>query len=87
MYNVYARPVRDLRNNYAELAGIVREHNPVIITNNGREETALISVEDFHLCQEFLYTRYIQRKLAEVEAIKDNPDTWMDEGEFWKAVK
>lgn len=87
MYQVFARPVRDLRNNYAELARIAKEHNTVIITNNGREETALISVEDFHLCQEYLYKRHIQKKLAEVEAVAGKPETWLDEEAFWEAVE
>ena len=87
MYNIYARPVRDLRNNYSELAGIAKEHNHIIITNNGRDETVLMSVEDYHLCQEYLYKRYVREKLEEVEAVADQPTTWLSEDEFWKAVE
>ena len=87
MYNIFARPVRDLRNNYSELAGMVKEHNHVIITNNGREEAVLMGVEDYHLCQEYLYKRYVREKLAEVEAVEDQVATWLDEDEFWKAVE
>ena len=87
MYNIYARPVRDLRNNYSELVGITKEHNHIIITNNGRDETVLMSIEDYHLCQEYLYKRYVREKLAEVENVADQATTWLDEDEFWKAVE
>ena len=87
MYNIYARPVRDLRNNYSELAGITKDHNHIIITNNGREETVLMSVEDYHLCQEYLHKRYVREKLAEVEAIAGQYSTWLDEDEFWKVME
>ena len=70
MYNIHARPVRDLRNNYAELAKMTKEHQHIIVTNNGKDETVLMSIEDYNLCREFLYSRYIlkQLELSEEEA-------------------
>ncbi len=70
MYNVHARPVRDLRNNYAELAQMTKEHNHIIVTNNGRDETVLMSVDDYNLCRDFLHTRHVLEELeiAEKEA-------------------
>ena len=38
MLNIHVRLSRDLRNNDAELAGIVKTREQVIITNNGRSE-------------------------------------------------
>lgn len=87
MHNTYARPVRDLRNKYSELAEITKDHNHIIITNNGREETVLIGVEDYHLYQDYLYERYVREKLAEVEAVAAKPGTWLEEDNFWKAVE
>lgn len=87
MYNTYARPVRDLRNNYAELAKLTKAHNHIIITNNGREETVLIGVEDYHRYQAYLYERYVQEKLSQVETDADKAGTWLDEDEFWQAVE
>lgn len=70
MYNIHARPVRDLRNNYAELAKMAKEHQHIIVTNNGKSETVLMSVDDYNLCREFLNTQYVLRELelAEKEA-------------------
>ena len=52
------------------------------ITNNSREETVLISVEDYHLYQDYLYERYAREKLAEAETVASQDDTWLDEEDF-----
>ena len=74
MYDIYARPVRDLRNNYSELAKMVKEHQHIIVTNNGKSETVLISIEDYNICRDFLQTQYVLKelKLAEAEAENTN---------------
>jgi prevent-host-death family protein len=92
MFSTYIKAVRDLRNNYPEVAQIVRNRDHVIITNNGKSEAVLISFEEFEKYQEFLHIRYVKEKLAEAEAIADNPDKWMDvddlfkEWDVWDAV-
>ena len=40
------RPSRDLRNHYAQLSAEAKQ-NPVAITVNGREDTVLLSHEDY----------------------------------------
>ena len=40
------RPSKDLRTNYAQVAALAHQH-PVAITVNGREDTVLLSHEDF----------------------------------------
>ena len=40
------RPSKDLRTNYGQIAALTRQ-NPVAITVNGREDTVLMSHEDF----------------------------------------
>lgn len=40
------RPSRDLRNNYAEISRICREH-PVAVTVNGHEDTVIMSHEQY----------------------------------------
>lgn len=40
------RPSKDIRTNYAKIAALAHQH-PVAITVNGREDTVLISHEDF----------------------------------------
>ena len=84
MFSTYVRAVRDLRNNYSEVAKIVRNRDNVIITNNGKSEAVLISFDEFEKYQEFLHIRYVKEKLAEAEAIADNPDEWMEVDELFK---
>lgn len=88
MLNVHVRPVRDLRNNYAELARIVKEHDQVVITNNGRGEAVLINIDDYADYEEYLHRRYVAEKLAEAEAEAENPNTvWVSHEEFWKEIE
>ena len=81
MYNVHARPVRDLRNNYAELAQMTKEHKHIIVTNNGKDETVLMSVDDYNLCRDFLHTKYVLRELelAQKEAASTTERFTLDE--------
>ena len=85
MLNVHVRPVRDLRNNYPELAEIIRNHDQVIITNNGRGESVLINIEDYAAFEEFTHRRYIASKLAEAESAAAQPDAKrFSHEEFWR---
>ena len=93
MFSTHVKAVRDLRNNYPELAQIVRNKDHVIITNNGKSEAVLISFDEFEKYQEFLHIRYVKEKLAEAEAIADNPEEWIGvddlfkEWDAWDSVK
>jgi len=84
MFSTHVKAVRDLRNNYPEVAQIVRNKDHVIITNNGKSEAVLISFEEFERYQEFLHIRYVKEKLAEAEAMADNPNEWMDIDDLFK---
>ena len=81
MYNVHARPVRDLRNNYAELAKMTKEHKHIIVTNNGKDETVLMSIDDYNICREILHTQYVLKELelAEAEAANTSERLTHDE--------
>lgn len=93
MFKTYVKAVRDLRNNYSELANIIKNRNHVIITNNGKSEAVLISYDEFERYEEYLHVRYVKEKLAESEALASNPDEWIDVDELfnewddWEAVK
>jgi prevent-host-death family protein len=88
MLNTHVRAVRDLRNNYPELAKIIKDHNQVIITNNGKEEAVLISFEDYAAYEEFLHLRYVDKKLAEAEAEANDPATkWLSHDEVWEKIR
>ena len=87
MFNTHARSVRDLRNNYPELAKLAKEHNQVIITNNGRAETVLLGIDDFHAYEEFMHTRYVAKMLAEAEAQAADPNThWLSHDEVFAEI-
>lgn len=55
------RPSKDLRNNYAQISALAKE-NPVAITVNGREDTVVLSHEQFVERQN--YISKIEAKLA-----------------------
>jgi len=84
MLNVHVRPVRDLRNNYPELANIVKNNNQVIITNKGRGEAVLINIEEYAAFEEYAHRRYVASKLAEAEAAAADPKSKrLSHEEFW----
>jgi prevent-host-death family protein len=84
MLNAHVRPSRDLRNNYAELAGIVKNRDQVIITNNGRGEAVLIGIDEYAEFQKFAHRRYAKEKLAEAKEYASRPDAeWLSDEEFW----
>lgn len=72
--NPNIRPVRDLRNNYSEIAKIIEGHEPVFITNNGRGEAVILNIEDYAGYEEYLYNQYVAEKLAEAEVEAAKPD-------------
>ena len=47
MMQTFVRPSRDLRNHYAEISDMLKDHDHVIITNHDRGESVLINIEDY----------------------------------------
>ena len=84
MFVAHVRAVRDLRNNYPEVVQHIKNRDHVIITNNGKSEAVLISYEEFEKYEEYLHIRYVKEKLAEAEAVADNPDEWIAADELFK---
>jgi len=84
MMNTYARPVRDLRNNYKEILDMANEGNRIIITQNGREAAVLIGTEAYREYESFLYQQYIKQELAKTKETAEDPNTiWLTEEEVW----
>jgi prevent-host-death family protein len=73
MRNVQVRPVRDLRNKYAEVESLIEAHDPVIITKNGRGSAVLLNIDDFAEVEEYLHYKYVAEKLDEAEAAATKP--------------
>ena len=84
MMNTYARPVRDLRNNYSEIINLANGGNQVIITQNGREAAVVIGTQAYKEFEIFLHRKYIKQELAKAkEKAKDTNTKWLNEDEFW----
>jgi prevent-host-death family protein len=81
MRNIQARPVRDLRNRYKEIESLLENHDPVIITKNGRGTAVLLNIDDYAKLEEYQHIAYIEEKLREAEQEADSP------GAVWKNYK
>ena len=88
MPNTQVRPVRDLRNKYAEIEMYLKNHNPVIITKNGRGAAVLINIDDYAEIEEYLHIKYVNEKLkeAELEAAKSGAK-WIDSKKVIKKLR
>jgi prevent-host-death family protein len=87
MFNVHIKPSRDLRNNYALISNILKDHDQVIITNKGKGEAVLINIEDYADYEDYVHRRYVREKLAEAEAAAEKPDAvWLNHDEFWDGL-
>ena len=60
-HGISIRPSKDIRTNYAQISALTME-NTVAITVNGKEDTVLLSHEDFQ--EQQLYISELEAKLA-----------------------
>lgn len=87
MLNTHVRPVRELRNNYAELAKLVKERDHIIITNNGRGEAVLIGIDEYAEYEAYLHRRYVMEELKKAQLEAGNPNAvWFDHDQVWNAL-
>ena len=87
MMQTFVRPSRDLRNHYAEISEMLKDHDHVIITNHGRGESVLINIEDYARYEEFLHQRYVAEALAKAKQQAADPDTqWADHENVWETL-
>ena len=59
--SISIRPSKDIRTNYAQISALTRA-NPVAITVNGKEDTVLLSHEDYQ--QQLNYISELEARLA-----------------------
>lgn len=59
--SISIRPSKDIRTNYAQISALTRQ-NPVAITVNGKEDTVLLSHEDFQA--HLHYVNELEARLA-----------------------
>jgi len=82
--NTYARPVRDLKNNYNEIINLANEGNQIIITQNGREAAVVIGTQAYKDFEIFLHQQYMKKELEKSKKKAKDPNTkWLSEEEFW----
>ena len=88
MLKTHVRPSRDVRNNYAELAGIVKDHDQVIITNNGKGESVLIGIDEYAEYEKYMHQRYVAEELVKAKAQADTPGTqWKSHDDVWGKIR
>ena len=73
MSNMQVRPVRELRNNYAEISRLLKQHDHIVITKNGVGDSVLINFEDYGAYQEYLHHRFIYKELQKSKKEADDP--------------
>lgn len=59
--SISIRPSKDIRTNYAQISALTKT-NPVAITVNGKEDTVLLSHEEFQAQRNYIET--LEAKLA-----------------------
>jgi prevent-host-death family protein len=88
MHNIQARPVRDLRNHYTEIESLLEDHDPVIITKNGRGAAVLINIEDYAEIEKYQHFLYVEEKLKEAEKEAASPGAeWENYKTVFKGLK
>ena len=71
---------------YESIAPAIRNRNRVIITDDrGQSESIILNIAEYDAMKEAAWERYALDALAEVEAIKDDPSTWISLEEFWQS--
>ena len=63
MMQTFVRPSRDLRNHYAEISEMLKDHDHVIITNHGRGESVLIKLRTTPSTKSFCTSDMLPRHL------------------------
>jgi prevent-host-death family protein len=88
MRNIQARPVRDLRNRYAEIEALLENHDPVIITKNGRGAAVLLNIEDYAKIEDHQHYLYVAEKLREAEDEANAPNAeWLNYKDVFRKLK
>ena len=76
----------DMGATYANnIAPIIKNNGRVVITDNdGKSESIIVNIAEYEAMREAAWEMYAQKALAEVEAVKDDPSTWISLDDFWK---
>jgi prevent-host-death family protein len=88
MRKTSVKPARELRNNYSEIVELLQDHDQVIVTNRGKGEAVLISMEDYAEYEQYLHNRYVLESLIAAESqASDSKTKWLEHDQFWNAIE
>jgi len=68
MHNANVKPSSELRSDYADIVRALRQHDHIIITNNGVRESVLIHIDDYAEYEEYLHRRFFHDELNKSKA-------------------
>ena len=75
---------REMGVSYSSIVPAIKKHDRVVITDDtGKSESIIINIAEYDAMKEAAWERYVIKSLAEVEAVKDDPTTWITLDEFW----
>jgi len=67
------------------IAPIIKNNSRVVITDNdGKSESIIVNITEYEAMREAAWEMYAQKALEEVEAVKDDPSTWISLEDFWQ---
>jgi len=69
---------------YANIAPSIKNNSRVVITDkDGKSESIIVSITEYEAMREAAWEMYVQKALSKVEAVKDDPSTWISLEDFW----
>jgi len=76
----------DMGATYANnIAPAIKRNSRVVVTDSdGKSESIILNIAEYEAIREAAWEMYAQKALTEVEAVKDNPSTWISLDDFWK---
>ena len=76
----------DMGTTYANsIAPVIKSNSRVVVTDSdGKGESIIVNIAEYEAMREAAWEMYAQKALAEVEAVKDDPSTWISLDDFWK---
>ena len=79
------KTAREMGAPYASIAHLLRNRDRVVITDDsGKSESIVVNIAEYDALKEAAWERHVAKAIAEVEAIKDDPATWISLEEFWQ---
>jgi prevent-host-death family protein len=84
MFAVHVKPAAEIGVHYAALVNALKEHDRIIITNEGKNEAVLIGMDDYAEYELYAHRRYVQQKLTEAETLAASSNAvWVSEDDFF----